>query len=61
MGKVLVLDDQPDVRQLLGRIIEKSGHSALRAETADREPGRRKNPIKKGRVEYITLFSSFVF
>lgn len=33
----------------------------LRAETADKEPGRRKNPIKKGCVEYITLFSSFVF
>ena len=35
MGKVLVLDDQPEVRQLLGSVVEKAGHDVLRAGSAD--------------------------
>ena len=35
MAKVLVLDDQPEVRQLLGSVVEKAGHDVLRAENAD--------------------------
>lgn len=35
MALVLVVDDEPDVRQLLGRVIRRAGHEVMEAESAD--------------------------
>lgn len=35
MALVLVVDDEPDVRQLLGRVIRKAGHDVMEAESAN--------------------------
>jgi len=35
MALVLVVDDEPEVRHLLGQVIRKSGHQVVEAESAD--------------------------
>lgn len=35
MAKVLVVDDDPDIRELLARCVEQEGHQTLRAGDAD--------------------------
>ena len=35
MALVLVVDDEPEVRQLLGQVIRKHGHEVVEAESAD--------------------------
>lgn len=35
MALVLVVDDEPEVRQILARVIKKDGHHVLEAESAD--------------------------